>query len=519
MRGAAGGNPGPGVPPVTEKKDGTITVAIKNQTVIAQFEVKLNQTAYENLVTPLEARARELKGWSDLASSKWTVHGLAAATQSFLNATGRFPQGALPRAVSFDRGIEWRPNQRLSWVVELLPYLGDDYKTWAVNRNAAWNERENQQLSMRMIPHLLGQRKDKLPVFVKYPGYPIPVAATHFVGISGVGHDSAEFKAGDPETAKKRGVFGYDRVTKKADITDGLESTIVLIQVPADHKAPWMLGGGATVRGVSEEIDALAPFVCTTWPGKAGSNAAMEGKKGTVAIMADGKVRFLPADLPADTFRAMCTIAGGEKIENLDTLCPVVEEEKEPELKVEEPGEKQPEEKPVEKPGPSDKPGLPQGWKEVNSVKLGYTVFLPAGAKEQSLSQKTPLGNVTISLNIVELPKKVGGGYGVLVSEVPEAVAAKGVDALLEASKKETEQMLKAKGAKLTKEEKITFAGQKAVEWTIEDGKDKDTTIMRVFVVKNRIYQVLAGWRTGAKPEKEVAAFFDSFKLMTGPGK
>ena len=43
--------------------------------------------------------------------------------------------------------------------------------------------------------------------------------------------------------------------------------------------------------------------------------------------MADGKVRFIPADLPAATFRALCTIAGGEKIDRLDTLCPVIENE------------------------------------------------------------------------------------------------------------------------------------------------------------------------------------------------
>ena len=59
------------------------------------------------------------------------------------------------------------------------------------------------------------------------------------------------------------------------------------------------------------------------------------GQRGTLAIMADGKVRFIPATLPAATFRALCTIAGGEQIDKLDTLCPVLENEADRELKAE----------------------------------------------------------------------------------------------------------------------------------------------------------------------------------------
>jgi len=40
-----------------------------------------------------------------------------------------------------------------------------------------------------------------------------------------------------------------------------------------------------------------------------------DGKKGTIAIMADGSVRFIAENIPDDVFKAMCTIKGGEKVD------------------------------------------------------------------------------------------------------------------------------------------------------------------------------------------------------------
>ncbi|HEV3237251.1 MAG TPA: hypothetical protein VGZ25_09705, partial [Gemmataceae bacterium] len=121
--------------------------------------------------------------------------------------------------------------------------------------------------------------------------------------------------ANNPNLRKKLGVFGYDRVTTVAEITDGPEQTIALIQVPPHFKTPWLAGGGSTVRGVSE-TDGVAPFVCTEY----------KGKPGTFAIMADGTVRFIPKDLPNAKFNALVTIAGDDKIDKaeLDVLCPIV---------------------------------------------------------------------------------------------------------------------------------------------------------------------------------------------------
>src|SRR5262249_25156557 len=127
-----------------------------------------------------------------------------------------------------------------------------------------------------------------------------PVAATHYVGIAGVGMDAAEHSPTEPGWAEKVGIFGYDRATKLSDIKDGASNTILMSEVPPVYKRPCLAGGGATVLGVPEK-DSIQPFV----------SAQNKGKQGTYVIMADGSVRFVSANVSDEAFKAMCTINGG----------------------------------------------------------------------------------------------------------------------------------------------------------------------------------------------------------------
>src|SRR5262249_53582770 len=110
-----------------------------------------------------------------------------------------------------------------------------------------------------------------------------------------------EYSANDPATAKKLGVFGYDRTTRVQEITDGVSNTILMAQVPPTYKRPWMAGGGSTVEGVPEK-DSVRPFV----------SPQPDGKRGTLVVMADGSVRFIAENVKDDIFKALCTIKGGE---------------------------------------------------------------------------------------------------------------------------------------------------------------------------------------------------------------
>jgi hypothetical protein len=127
-------------------------------------------------------------------------------------------------------------------------------------------------------------------------------ATTQFVGVAGVGLDAAEYAADDASVARKLGIFGYDRETKLDDLKESRANTIALLQVPAMFRRPWLAGGGATVVGVPEK-ESIKPFVSTEY--QVGDKTV----PGTFAIMADGAVRFIPATIADDAFKALCTIA------------------------------------------------------------------------------------------------------------------------------------------------------------------------------------------------------------------
>jgi len=282
-----------------------------------------------------ERQVVSLKAQGDLLSKQPWAYQLAAATQAYLKEKGGFPRGAKHRQ-PFDRALDYRPDQRLSFFADYVPYLGEEYRDWRINETAGWDEGHNLVIAQRVVPHLVAVKQDRpVPPFVSYPGKDAPLANCSWVGVTGVGLDSAEYAANDAATAAKRGIFGYDRETKRDDVTDGLGNTIVLLMVPPTNPSPWLAGGGSTLRGVAdadEDDKPIEPFVCMTFKGGE-RKTPFDGKKGTLAVMGDGKVRFIPADMSAATFRALCTIAGGEKIEKLDSIAPVVEDASQRELK------------------------------------------------------------------------------------------------------------------------------------------------------------------------------------------
>jgi hypothetical protein len=322
------GFPGfPGMPggkePEKKGKDGHYALWSKEKVLVIEVQANLHERALPMLLAMAGKGMVALKGFADQANTQWHIFDLAQATQEYVKIKGTFPRGAMHRSPSSERLLDWRPDQRLSWMVELLPYLGPEFKDMQLDPNKSWDEDGNADVGFVVVPQLLARPKagTMIDMFINVPGHDAPFAATHFVGMAGVGLDAADYSATDFATVKKRGIFGYDRVTKLDDIRDTPENTILLIQVPAESVGPWIAGGGSTVRGVSEDLDCVKPFVSTVY----------QNKPGTFAIMADGKVRFIPATISPDTFRAMCTIAGGEKIRNLDDVAPEVKPDEEDE--------------------------------------------------------------------------------------------------------------------------------------------------------------------------------------------
>jgi hypothetical protein len=313
------GGMGPGGQPAdkSDEPSSTINTVLKdNKSLIITVDLTLTQNASDKIVREAAQGVMRFKGQVDMSSGKSHLHDLAAALKAYTAKTGQFPRGTVDRPPGAERaGLPWPPNQRVSWMAELLPYLGGgEYDSLArqIKNDKSWREDENLLTATTLVPYFLAPDYPADTWWVTFPGVAAPVANTHFVGVSGIGPDAAEYAATDPAVAKKLGVFGNDRQTRLSDIKDGPENTIALIQVPADYKAPWLAGGGATIRGVPE-TDSIKPFVCVTY----------QGKRGTYAIMADSKVRFIAETIADKDFQALVTIAGGEKVD-VDALAPVV---------------------------------------------------------------------------------------------------------------------------------------------------------------------------------------------------
>src|SRR5262249_45561028 len=106
------------------------------------------------------------------------------------------------------------PEERLSWMVALLPYLEQDplSKQFDVETGYAGN-----------LPAAQAGIKTFLCPAAREAATVDPV--THYVAMSGIGHDAA----GQPAGAAGNGFMGCDRLTSVATIKDGASNTIALM--------------------------------------------------------------------------------------------------------------------------------------------------------------------------------------------------------------------------------------------------------------------------------------------------
>lgn len=199
------------------------------------------------------------------------------------DSQSHFPTGTMPNAAL-------APDERLSLHVSLLPYIASDPLYRQLKKDEPWNSPSN-STALEGVEwktyHCPAWKFGATPE--QHTG---PLAITNYVGVAGVGPDAATRSAGAPGN----GVFGYDRTTKKDDITDGLANTALFFET-AHELGPWARGGPGTVR-------ALIPDAPTF-----GGNHKREQN----VLLADGSVRVLKDAAPT-VLAALATIAGGEEV-------------------------------------------------------------------------------------------------------------------------------------------------------------------------------------------------------------
>jgi Protein of unknown function (DUF1559) len=498
-----GGDPNAAPAPPKEPAKATAKVAIQGRTVVAMTVEVIDEGPISTLLGRIVRPAIiQEKGSLDMAGNRNHVHELANASQRMSEAMQRqFPRAAFDRPVPPARaGRPFTPSQRVSWMAELLPYLGHGNLYNQLDRAQSWRDPANMATASTLIPQFLSPNTDTASWWVKYPEVADPVAATHFVGIAGVGMDAASYGANDPAVADKIGIFGYDRQTSVRDISDGAANTILIAQVPPFVKRPWLAGGGSTAVGVPEK-NSVKPFVSTQG----------DGKKGTLVVMADGSVRFISENVSDEVFKALATIKGNESV-ILNREAPKVEAPAD-EVAQAPPAPSAPVAADLTDPSKAASPpkevSSPKGAaKEFVSTLGKFKVTFPAGTHfDQKVSKDTPVGKVDYMLTGVQAGP--AGNYVVLYSDFPPAVPLDN-KAVLDGVR---EAAMANPGSKLADEKQVEVDGREAHQMIIEvpgQGFVRNT----VFFLDHRQFQVMVKGSKEIVEGKEADAFMNSFKFM-----
>lgn len=181
------------------------------------------------------------------------------------------------------------PEERLSWMVALLPYLEQNslYQQFDMNKGYA----DNHPAVQTRLNALICPESKEAATFE---------ALTNYIAMSGIGHDAAWRPAG----VAGNGFMGYNRFTSVTMIEDGTSNTIALMETHFGV-GPWARGGSSTLRGFDP---ADLPLYGDNRP-FAGHDAGMN------AAMADGSVRFLRSSIDPMRLAAAITVAGGEPVD------------------------------------------------------------------------------------------------------------------------------------------------------------------------------------------------------------
>lgn len=207
--------------------------------------------------------------------------GLAIA--NFESTNGFLPPAAMPNA-----GLP--VDQRLSWMVSLLPYIEANTLYGRTDRRKGWDGENRFLATLDYSPYQCPGFVDQPPLSTLMP--------TPYVGIAGVGTDAALLPLDDP----RAGFFGHER--KLAWSAIGSVGSLLSVLETTRIEGAWTAGGAATVRGVEEEQPLL------------GLDAPFGGihRQGTNALFADGSVRLLNDAIDPEVVKALATVRGRQGV-------------------------------------------------------------------------------------------------------------------------------------------------------------------------------------------------------------
>jgi prepilin-type processing-associated H-X9-DG protein len=217
------------------------------------------------------------------SSSKNNLKQLGLALHNYHDVYRQFPTGTIV-------DDKLKPDQRLSWIVSILPFIEEKAVYDRIERKKGWKDAANR----RMMQTRMMVLQNPGVAVKKEPSY----GSTHYVGIAGLGKDSLTAKVHN----KKTGIFGYDRVTRMRDIRDGTSNTMMASEASANY-GPWGSGGTATIRAFTKK-----PYI----NGPDGIGGPFPG--GCNVLFADGSVKFISNNISVKVLEALSTAQGGETV-------------------------------------------------------------------------------------------------------------------------------------------------------------------------------------------------------------
>lgn len=233
------------------------------------------------LLLPAVQQAREA---ARRTASKNNLKQQALAMHNYYDTFSTFPPGTVA-------GTKFKPEERLSFFYELLPFLEQGALYEQMDRTQKWNAGPNDGSAKVAIPSLIN------PGHVGGPMTKSGYAATHYAGITGIGKDTGK---GNPD--RNSGLWGYDRKLRFRDITDGTSNTIMFMEVKKDI-GPWAQGGKSTARPLTKK-----PYI----NGPDGFGSYFKG--GCNAALTDGSVHFISENIDPEVLENMVKYNDGNPI-------------------------------------------------------------------------------------------------------------------------------------------------------------------------------------------------------------
>ena len=152
-------------------------------------------------------------------------------------------------------------------------------------------------------------------------------------------------------------------------------------------------------------------------------------------------------------------------------------------------------------------------WKEFRSKEGGFTVLTPVTPVYRKQASTTPGGTFEAHLFTATAALL---NYAVIYLDLPEAqVAESGPATVLEANR---DSFVEGARGKLAADQKVTLEGHPGREFRVERPGDAQAPAkeyrVRQYLVRNRLYQVIAVSPRVESPSPDQERFLRSFKLL-----